>query len=262
MLQKLFTLKSYIYYKAKSVNQHGIHSPFVYELYDDIISYPKNYYAFGLIESMRAKYLLNNTAIEIEDFGASGTIKKTKTKKISTIAKGSASTAKQGELLFKLVDYFKPNTILELGTSLGMATMYMAMANKKTNLITIEGSPNISSVAQQSFDKLKLKNIQTYVGNFDDQLKTILHNITTVDFVFIDGNHRKEPTLNYFFLCLQKATDDSVFIFHDIHWSAEMFDAWNEIKQHPRVTITIDLFYLGIVFFKQGRSKEHFTLKF
>jgi len=83
-----------------------------------------------------------------------------------------------------------------------------------------------------------------------------------IDLVYFDGNHQKEPTLNYFHTCLQKAHKNSLFIFDDIHWSDGMEEAWEQIKKHDRVHLTIDLFQFGIVFFEKEMPKQHFILKF
>ena len=171
--------------------------------------------------------------------------------------------SKYGQFLFRLAYHFKPNTILELGTSLGITTSYLAFANQNSKVITIEGCTNISSEAKNCFQSLGLNNIETVVGNFDSVLSSRLKTQDSrFDFVFFDGNHKKKPTLNYFNQCLSHATNDSVFIFDDIHWSDEMEEAWEEIKSHPKVIVTIDLFFLGLVFFRKEQAKENFVLRF
>ena len=109
---------------------------------------------------------------------------------------------------------------------------------------------------------MELQNIEQHVGNFDDVLPKILSEKEKIDFVFFDGNHRKEPTLNYFRQCLDKVHEGSVFIFDDIYWSLEMKEAWSEIKMNEQVTVTLDLFYLGIVFFRKEQVKQHFIIRY
>ena len=160
------------------------------------------------------------------------------------------------------MDNFQPETGLELGTSLGISSAYIAKANATSSFTTIVGCSEIAAIAKENFASLNIKNVQQIIGNFDDELPKYLNRTEKLDFVFFDGNHRKEPTLNYFKQCLAKANDNSVFVFDDIYWSSEMKEAWTEIKKHERVTVTIDLFFLGIVFFRKEQARQDFILRF
>ncbi len=257
MKQLLFALK-YFKYWLSAKNAHGIHSPFVFQLYNEAINKKGNYYSFDKIEHLRKKLLISKKEIQVDDFGTG----KSGKRKVSEIAERSLKNKKYGQLLFRLAYHFKPNTILELGTSLGITTCYLASANQNSKVITVEGSPEIMKEAKKSFSELSLENIESITGNFDDVLSSVIGHQSSVDFVFIDGNHRKEPTLKYFSECLQCTNNDSIFIFDDIHWSDEMEEAWEEIKSHPKVSVTIDLFFLGIVFFRKEQVKENFILRF
>lgn len=249
-------------YRIKSVNEHGVHSPFVYDLLLSTIYNRKPFYAYEEVENIRRNMLSSNQKISCIDLGAGSHIQNKVSKSVSEIAASASKPAKYAQLLFRLVNHFQPSTILELGTSLGISSAYMASVNSEARLITIEGCGEIATVAKQNFSKLKLKNIEQKIGNFDAVLPDVLKNIQQVDFVFFDGNHRKEPTLNYFKQCLEKAVETSVFIFDDIYWSPEMKEAWEEIKKHERVTVSLDLFYMGIVFFRKEQVKEHFVIRY
>ena len=258
MKQLSFFLK-YIKYWFSAKTAHGIHSPFVFALYNDVINQKGSYYSFDKIEQMRKRLLLSKKEIDVTDLGAGKSGKRT----IAEIAERSAKNKKYCELLFRLVYHFKPNTILELGTSLGISTSYLASANPNAKIITIEGCPNTANEAKKNFESLGLKNIESSVGNFDDRLSSVIgHQSSVLDFVFFDGNHKKVPTLKYFRQCLDSANNNSVFIFDDIHWSHEMEEAWEEIKKNPQVTVTIDLFFLGLVFFRKEQAKENFNIRY
>lgn len=125
---------------------------------------------------------------------------------------------------------------------MGITTAYLAGASKASNIFTLEGSKNTAAIAQENFAKLGLQNINLIHGSFDDRLPGLLLEIQKADLAFVDGNHRKIPTLQYFQQFLQKSTDQSIFIFDDIHWSSGMEEAWKEIQDYPSVTLTIDLF--------------------
>ncbi len=153
--------------------------------------------------------------------------------------------------------------MVELGTSLGITTCYLASGNKDALVYTFEGAPQIAAVANKNFQHLNFKNILLVQGNFDDTLSAQLTKIPSVNFAFVDGNHRKQPTINYFYQLLEKANENSIFIFDDIHWSNEMEEAWKEIQNHTSVTLTIDLFFIGIVFFrKEQKIPQHFAIRF
>jgi len=261
-VKQLFTAYNYLLYLTRSKNRHGVHSPFVYDLLTEVVYNKTDYYAYGKVEGLREKLLDSKQELYCKDLGAGPAKKGGKKRSVADLVNHSAKSPKFGQLLFRLVNYFQPENILELGTSLGISAAYMAMADSRIQLVTIEGCEEIAVIAEKNFCDLELKNIELIQGNFDEVLPTFLKNTPKTEFVFFDGNHRKEATLSYFQQCLAKADDTSVFIFDDIYWSAEMKEAWNEIKDHPKVKITLDLFYLGIVFFRKEQVKEHFVIKF
>jgi predicted O-methyltransferase YrrM len=253
-------LIKYLRYWFSAKNAHGLHSPFVFELYNEVISKKGSYYSFDKIEHLRKKLLISKKEIDVTDLGTGSSGKRT----IGEIAERSAKGKKYCELLFRIVYRFKPAVILELGTSLGISTAYLATAHPDAKVITIEGCPNTAAEARKNFESLGLKNIESVTGNFDTILPAALRQLPSAfcQLVFLDGNHRKEPTLRYFTQCLEYAGSDSIFIFDDIHWSTEMEAAWEEIKNHPKVTVTVDLFFLGLVFLRKEQVKENLTIKF
>lgn len=261
-MQRLFQIIRYLKYFLVSTNEHGVHSPFVFDLVTGVIYPDKHYYSFPKIKLLRTKLETNQDVIHVEDFGAGSYHTKSSDRKISSILNYSGKPEKYGKLLFRLVNRFQPRSILEIGTSLGFSTAYMASACKHAKVITIEGSKSIAALAKENFTKLKLDNIKLVVGEFDDKLTDELNLLNQLDFVFFDGNHQKMATLNYFHQCLAKAHTQSVFIFDDIHWSSGMQEAWEEIKLNAKVTVTVDLFFLGIVFFHPSQAKEHFRIRY
>ncbi|WP_210464570.1 O-methyltransferase [Rufibacter roseolus] len=246
----------------RSGNAHGLHSPFVFNLYCHIIHHEGHFPAYDAVESLREDLLQNQTVLQVTDFGAGSHTSATRQRKIADIARTAAKPARLGQLLFRLANHFKPATILELGTSLGLTTSYLGLARKTADLYTFEGCPAIAAEARKNFKKLGLEKVKLVEGNLDVTLSQTLASLDKVDFVFFDGNHRYEPTVRYFEDCLAKAHEGSVFVLDDIYWSGEMAQAWQKIKQHPQVLVTVDLFYLGLVFFRTNQPKQHFTLRF
>lgn len=251
------------YITASNGKGHGIHSPFVFNFITQVLNDKRVFPAYDAIEKRRHKLLADNRPVEITDFGAGSTAGNNKQKTVASITKNAAKSKKLGQLLFRIAGYYKPATIIELGTSLGLSAAYLAMGNRAAQVITCEGAPAIASLANDNFSLLQINNAAVTVGNFNDTLPVVLSKQMAVDLAFIDGNHRKEPTLRYFEALLQKVNKTGILIFDDIHWSREMEDAWQTIKEHPGSMLTIDLFFLGLVFFDPGfKVKQHFVIRF
>ncbi len=257
--------KKYLHYYLNASNGkgHGVHSPFVFDFIKNVLNDKKKYDCYYSIEKIRKELLDNNRAIEVEDFGAGSLAVPNRKKKINDIARSFLKSKKFAQLLFRIVQYYNPLNIVELGTSLGITTAYIASANKTSEVFTLEGSKSTAAIAQANFQKLELHNIKLIQENFDDTLPKLLSKIQKVDLAYVDGNHRQTPTLSYFRQFQQRSTDNSIFIFDDIHWSAGMEEAWKEIQQHPAVTLTVDLFFIGLVFFRKDfKAKQHFVIRF
>ncbi|MBL4655482.1 MAG: class I SAM-dependent methyltransferase [Bacteroidia bacterium] len=228
-----------------------------------VISNNNQYYIFEDIEKLREESLRNNIQVEVKDLGTKGLSNDYKSKRtISEIVRRYTISPKYGKLLFRLINHFKPKTTIEIGTSLGLSTAYLASGNSDNTVLTLEGCPQTAEIAKQNFESLDLKNVELIVGDFDKSLEEVVSKLATIDLVFFDGNHAKEPTINYFEQCLLKANEHSLFIFDDIHWSKGMEEAWEEIKRHPETTVTIDLFQFGLVFFRKDQVREHFLLRY
>ncbi|MEO6187349.1 MAG: class I SAM-dependent methyltransferase [Ginsengibacter sp.] len=256
--------KFLIYYlTANNGKGHGIHSPFVFNFVTDVLNDKNQYECFDKIEPLRKELQRDHSFIEVEDFGAGSAVIPHRQRKVSAIAASSLKNKKFARLLFRIVKHYQPETIIELGTSFGTTTCYLACAKSSAKVFTLEGSKAIAQIAKGNFEKLSFSNIQLIEGNFEESLPELIQKIERIDILFVDGNHRREATLKYFNQCLGKSTSSSIFIFDDIHWSKEMEDAWEEIKAHPSVKLTIDLFFIGLVFFNPDfKVKQHFVIRF
>lgn len=255
-------VSDYLKHRLTSKSRHGTHSPFVYKLVDEVIYDFNAKSAYNSIEEQRKKLLHDDTLITVTDLGAGSHLNKNRTKKVRQMAKNALKSPRLAQLIYRLAKHTQPAKLLELGTCLGITTAYLSRACPQADIITIEGCPETAKKAWQNFQELELKNIALQVGNFDVLLPAVIEESEKLDFVYIDGNHRKDATLNYFQWCLPKVHEDSLLIFDDIYWSQGMKEAWAEIKNHPDVTVTVDLFWIGLVYFKKGQVKEHFKIKF
>jgi len=255
-----FNIKSYLTFLLKSTNQHGVHSPFVYNLVTKCFYKKTPIKQKDFISKIRKELFSNNEVIEITDFGKGSRVIKSNHRKVSDIAKVAGISKKRANLLLRLVEYFNFQELLEIGTSVGLGTSTLSIASPESKIITLEGCKNTAAVARQIFSKFNLNNIELIVGDFKNTLPPILEN-KQFDFIYFDGNHQKEPTLDYFNKCVPNIHNNTVFIFDDINWSSEMQETWEEIKVHPKVTVTIDTFFWGLVFFRKEQEKQHFTIR-
>lgn len=252
----------FLKHRLTAKSRHGTHSPFVYKLTDEVIYDFKSKIDYKSIEEQRKKLLNDDSIITVTDLGAGSHLNKNRTKKVKEIAKNALKTPRLAQLIYRLAKDVNPDNIIELGTCLGITTSYLSKACPNAQVLTIEGCPETAKVADRNFKELGLKNTELQVGNFDLLLPEVIEKKGQLDFVYIDGNHRKEATLNYFKWCLPKVQEGSLLIFDDIYWSKGMKEAWEEIKNHPDVTVTVDLFWIGLVYFRKGQVKEHFKIKF
>ena len=262
----LLTLaQKYLYYHATASNGrgHGIHSPFVFNFIRSILNDKKRYPAYAIIEKLRRQLLNDATVLTVQDLGAGSGTGKSSQRSMTSIAKHAVKPAKYGQLLYRIVQYFQPETILELGTSLGITTSYLSLAKPDATVITLEGSPAIAAAARHNFRALNCTNIKLVEGDFNHTLPALVNGLPSIDLAFIDGNHRQQPTIDYFNSILSRTNQFSIVILDDIHWSAEMEQAWITIKNHPSVKCSVDLFFIGIIFFRDDfKEQQHFTVRF
>jgi predicted O-methyltransferase YrrM len=250
------------YFSASNGKGHGIHSPFVFDFISKILNDEDEHPEYAKVESLRKKLLRDKTVLTVEDYGAGATPSPSNKRSVASISRRAVKSQKFGQLLYRMVRHYAPRSIIELGTSLGVTTCYLALANPNSNVITLEGSPVIAAAARENLKHLQIENARIVEGNFNYTLPAVVYQLPTIDFAFVDGNHRREPTENYFNWLLAKSNSNSIFVFDDIHWSREMEQAWHNIRNDSTVRCSIDLFFMGIVFFRhEFREKQHFTIR-
>ena len=258
MASLLFRIKSFLSWWLEAVDEHSLHSPFFFDLYTTQVKPATAPAGFSHIEQLREKLLRDHRTIAVEDLGSKGHEKALR--RISDIAGRSLSPPRFSALYARLARHFDARCIVELGTSFGINTLYLA-ENKDATVTTFEGSPAIAEIAALTFEFSGSRNIRLLEGNIDHTLPAFLLGIRRVDFVFMDANHRYEPTLKYFEWLVKKTHEKSVLVLDDIHYSAGMENAWNKIKNHRLVYGTADLFRCGLVFFDPSLNKQHVILQ-
>ena len=254
-----YPIKSYLPYLLQSQNQHGLHSPFVYQLVTECFYDNSSFEAYSEWRNFQKQLYNSHEIIEVNDVGAGSRVFSSAARKVSSIAKNAGTTYKRAKFLHRLTHYLKIDSALELGTSLGLGSVAMGL-NKQVKLTTVEACPATAHVAQTNFKQLQLSNINSKIDTFDAFLKGLSEK-TKFDLVFIDGHHDGKATYNYFLQLLKHHHNDSVFIFDDIYWSKDMQEAWKKIIQHPKVTVSIDTFFWGMIFFRKEQAKQDFKIR-
>lgn len=253
----LHQIVTYLKWLPKTFYLQGIHSPFGYTFSKKCLQNKKEH--SPELQQYRERLRTSKKTIEVTDFGSGSRVFKSNIRKVSKIAKYAGATKKRMELLKRLVSYLKPEQILEIGTSLGMATFAMAQGDKKTQITSLEGCPTTLNVARESLNHFKVANVKLIEGRFCESIKNLNHN--KLDMVYFDGNHSKKATMEYVHNLLPTAINGTVWVFDDVYWSSEMTAAWNEIKKMPEISVTIDCYGLGFAFFRNEQAKEDFYVR-
>ena len=257
-----YQIKKYIQFLLKSTNKYGVHSPFVFDLITNCFEKKTTKKDIHIFNNYKRFLKKNNSIIKVTDFGAGSRIFKTNQRKVSDILKNVTVENKQAFLLTRLVNYLDCTTILEIGTSLGVGTLALALGNKNATITTLEGCPETIKIPKTNLKKYIHNSINFIEGEFSKTLPQVIQN-KTFDLIYFDGNHQKKASIAYFEQCLQTVHNKTVFIFDDIYWSKEMTEAWEYIKNHKKVTLTIDIYHLGMVFFRKEQfEKDHFKIRF
>jgi predicted O-methyltransferase YrrM len=262
MQEPLRQIGSYLGHLVKARTRHGVHSPFVYDLVSQVLRPSESLDEMVPIEELRNQLLRSEQRIRVNDLGAGSRVMDMPVRRVADIARTALKAPRHARMLYRLARYFNAEQVLELGTSFGISTLYLARGAEDGTVTTIEGCPQTHHIARRHFELLRQTNIRPVLGSFRSELPKVLKELPRLDLAFLDGHHAKAPTLDYFAQCLAKAHNDTVLVFDDIHWSRDMSEAWASIKAHPQVTVTIDLYDMGLVFLRQEQAPEHFVLRY
>lgn len=241
---------------------HGIHSPFVFNLITKVFRNKIDTGVVCIIEAIRKKMISDHRKIKVTDYGSGSKKMRSNLRKVSEIAKNSAVPRKYGLLLARLSKEYGRSDIIELGTSLGISALYLASGSDETFVHTMEGCPETSKIAEENFRMAERKNIKIYTGTFDELIPSVRNENFTPGVVFIDGDHRKESVLRYFRAISETSDSKTVIVLDDIHDSAAMDEAWEEIKKDGRVSVTVDIFRMGLVFFNEGMTRSDYIIRY
>lgn len=261
-MQQIINAFRYLNYFLNAVDEHSLHSPYIYDLYSRIIKPDHDGKEYEEYRKIRTELRADRRILKITDLGAGSVVNNYPVKTVSQIVRQSVTSSKQSRLFNRLIRFFNHEHIIELGSSVGINTLYLASAHQKAKVYTLEGCPQTAGIAREVFGRFKELSISLLQGNIDRILPNLVSKLPSIDFVYFDANHTYSATMNYFQQCLPKLHEKSVLVFDDIHWSKDMERAWEEIRNHKKITLTIDLFDSGLVFFKPLYVKQEYILSY
>jgi predicted O-methyltransferase YrrM len=254
----------FIDFLLHSGNRYRVHSPFLYNLTVEVLRKKKLPATTRQLEEIRKECLRSREIIRKTDYGECDKQRAHRVYPVAVrhIARTSLTPRRNAGRLYRLVRFMMPANILEIGTSLGITTAYLASANPEARIMTLEGCPELSRKAKEHFDKLGIKNIELLEGRFEENLPAALERLGKVDLVYIDGNHCQEAMLDYYAQCMAYAGNETIIIFDDIHFSPGTEEAWNIISKKEEVRVSLDLYTTGWLIFRKESSRQHFRLRY
>ena len=251
---------SFFCFIIKSKNEHGVHSPFVFDLITSCFYKTKSKNDLTIFLNYKKELSKNNSLSEISNFNFMSRLLLSHKRKRSRIFKDSEISNKRARLLIHLIQYLKPKNILEIGTGFGINTVVLSSAQRNSKITTLDENEQTVNVIKEMFKKNTFKHVKFLTGNFDITLPQVFNN-NIYDFIYFKGSCENKTTLNYFESSLSSIHNNSVLLFENIHSNRESEKVWNSIKKHEKVTVTIDTFLWGFVFFRKEQEKEHFIIR-
>jgi precorrin-6B methylase 2 len=253
----LYQVKAYVRHWLNEVDEHSIHSPFFYDFFTKVLrgTTPEN--QFSALEQLRTNLLNNHTVVVVDDFGGGSALPGNR-RMLADIARTSVTPRPYAEFYFRILESIRAKRIVELGSCLGVTSLYLAQ-KKGSSVFTFEGSPSLINVSLTNFEYFNQPNIRLMEGNIESSLPDFLQDPAKIDFTLIDANHRYAPTLKYFNLIMKRLDEKSIVVIDDIHRSEEMEQAWKELSVHELVYGSIDLFQCGILLFEPSLNRQHYV---
>jgi predicted O-methyltransferase YrrM len=257
----LFRCTSTLRWYLRARTRYDVHSPFLSEFVREVYHDDRHYHAFTRIKQVRRYWSKRSDKIALQSLGAESKTTRRQRRSAASLVRTNAIGAAEGRFLFRLALWLRPEKIIELGTNAGISTLYLHLPDQRTPLDTVEGNPAVAALAAETLQQVRVsKKLHTYTATFSEWLATRPPTPPHKLLAFIDGDHRYQPTLDYVARLLTKANDDSIIIVADIHWSPGMERAWDKLKQHERVTASVDTYHFGLLFLRPSLNGPHLTL--
>lgn len=252
--------KSVLLYRSIRYRKgYGVHSPFVFNLITKVINERCSYYSFYDIELLRKQLLFREQEIVYPDRQQKGRVRR---RTIGEIVAREAIKPKHGALLFRLANYFKSKKILQLGPSMGLSTLYLTSYAPDLDCIALENVPEFATIARMAFEKEGKNPVDLRTGAYTELLPKALEDMESPDFIFFNTLYEQHNNVWLFNECMKHVHEDTVFVLEGIKASRKMRELWQDICARPDVTVTIDLYSMGIVFFNKRLHKRDYIVYF
>ncbi len=240
----------------------GIHSPYLFTLVHDVIFNAQGIDIPNEIREIHLRLRKDRTRIGAGTLGTKTPVDRSGERTVGSFVRGSSVSPRYGELLFRIAQWFKPDMILELGTGLGVSTLYLASGAPDVPVHSLEGSVERAAFAAQLVCRCHLEQVSIHWGDLDKKLEEVLPLVEGRFVAFLDANHRYEPTIRYVRSILERAGDEAVIVMDDIYWSKGMQAAWKEVVSWPEIRVSIDLFHMGILLLRNDLNKARVKIKY
>jgi len=239
---------------------HGIHSPFVFDLVCRVFGNKPDPEVVSLSETIRKRLRGDKRIIDVHRLGAGASGNGKRSATVSEIAAKSSVTSKYGRFLANMSSEFGKHLVVELGTAAGISTIYLAAANRDARVITMEGNRALAQIAAENFKNAGVDNVLVLEGPFSENIVKVKQAGMVPGLIFIDGDHRKGPLLEYFDQLLKISDSQTVLIFDDINYSEEMNEAWEIIRNNENVALSVDIYRMGILFLRKGMTRNNYVI--
>ena len=249
-------------FNLKHRHGHGIHSPYLFEFVNGVIYNDIRTEVPGWLTALHRQLRRERAMLTATGPGAPSTVKGGPQRSVRSFVKGSSVSLKYGALLFRISRWFRPGVILELGTGLGISTLYLSAGSPGIPVHTIEGISERADFSEGLFKRSSLTTVKVHVGEIEEVLESLAGEVKGRMLVFVDGNHRFDPTIGYLKWILGQAGAESVVVMDDLYWSKEMARAWHEIISWPEVRMSIDLYQMGVLLLRTDLNKTELKIKF
>jgi len=239
-----------------------IHSPYLFEFIHEVVFNASKHEVPAEIRIVHRALRKDRNLIPAGTLGAKSAVDNSENRTVGSFVRSSSVSEKYGAVLYRITRWFKPETIVELGTGLGVSAMYLATGSPQTQLHTIEGSHSRADFSHKLIKRCGLKEVKVHRGELEKKLEELIPDLKERFVAFVDGNHYHEPTVRYVRSLVDLAGDEALIVVDDIYWSKEMQLAWKEVISWPEVKVSIDLFHMGILLLRRDLQKARLKIKF
>ncbi len=246
---------------ARSTAGHGVHSPYIYDFLTKVVRNKTDVKIVSQVESLRRNMLSDKRSIMVTDLGAGSVTRAGGERRVAEIARTAALPAKEAGLLSRIVRSKEQGIILELGTSLGISTLALALAAPERRVITVEGCPVLAAIARENLLKYGAANAEVLAMEFSAAIESLRNEGLSVSFAFIDGNHRG-TALDEYVSKIAAMGDNMIIVADDIRLTKEMFRAWRSVAASGIATVSMETLRLGILFIKHGITPGRYRIRY